>query len=86
MMVSAALLGIALLAMNVSVPGIFFIAALLNLGIAIYIFTLVPEFMMRFMTWLVIHTIYRVKTVGLEKIPEEGAVILAVNHCITRFI
>ena len=80
MMVSAALLGIALLAMNISVPGIFLIAALLNLGIAIYIFTLVPEFMMRFLTWLVIHTIYRVKTDGLEKIPEEGAVILAVNH------
>jgi len=80
MMVAAALLGIALLSMGVSVPGIFLIAALLNLLVAVYIFTLVPEFMMRFLTWLVIHTIYRVKTVGLEKIPDEGAVILAANH------
>ena len=80
MMVSAAVLGIALLAAGVSVPVIFLIAALLNLIVAIYIFNLVPEFMMRFMAWLLINTIYKVKGTGLEKIPEEGAVILAANH------
>ena len=80
MMVLAALLGMALLAANVSVVGIFLIAALLNAIVAIYIFTLVPEFLMRFLTWLLIHTIYRVNTEGLDKIPDEGAVVLAANH------
>ena len=80
MMVSASVLGIALLAAGVSVPVIFLIAALLNLIVAIYIFKLVPEFMMRFMTWLLINTIYKVNDIGLDKIPEEGAVILAPNH------
>jgi len=35
---------------------------------------------MRFMTWLLITTIYKVNNIGLDKIPEEGAVILAPNH------
>ncbi len=80
MMVAAALLGIVLIALNVSVPVIFLIAAFLNLLVAIYIFRLVPEFMMRFVIWLLIHSIYRVKSIGLEKIPETGAVVLAANH------
>lgn len=80
MMVLAALLGMALLAANVSVAGIFLIAALLNAVVAAYIFTLVPEFLMRFLTWLLIHSIYRVNKEGLEKIPDEGAVVLAANH------
>lgn len=80
LMVLAALLGIALLAANVSVAGIFLIAALLNALVAAYIFTLVPEFLMRFLTWLLINSIYRVNKEGLEKIPDEGAVVLAANH------
>ncbi len=80
MMVAAALLGIVLIALNVSVPVIFLLAAMLNLIVAIYIFRLVPEFMMRFVIWLLIHTLYRVRSIGLEKIPESGAVVLAANH------
>ncbi len=80
MMVLAALLGMVMLAANVSVAGIFLIAALLNAVVAVYIFTLVPEFLMRFLTWLLIHSIYRVNKEGLDKIPDEGAVVLAANH------
>lgn len=79
-MVAAALLALLLLSLGLSIPGIFLVAALLNAIVAIYIFTLVPEFLMRFLTWILIHTIYRVKKTGLENIPDEGAVILAANH------
>jgi 1-acyl-sn-glycerol-3-phosphate acyltransferase len=51
-----------------------------NAVVALYIFTLVPEFLMRFLVWILIHTIYRVRTVGLDNIPEKGPVILAANH------
>jgi len=80
MMVAAAVLGIVLLAAGVSIPGIFLIAALFNAVVAAYIFTLVPEFLMRFVTWLLIHSIYRVNKTGLDNIPDEGSVILAANH------
>jgi hypothetical protein len=36
------------------------VTALLNAVVAIYIFSLVPEFLMRFLAWLLIHTIHRV--------------------------
>ena len=35
---------------------------------------------MRFMVWLLIHSIYHVKSKDLDKIPEEGAVVLVCNH------
>jgi len=46
----------------------------------VYIFSLVPEFLMRFLVWILIHTIYRVKVTGIDHIPEQGPVIVASNH------
>jgi 1-acyl-sn-glycerol-3-phosphate acyltransferase len=65
---------------NLTIPDLFLITAILNALVAVYIFTLVPEFLMRFLVWMLIHTIYRVKVKGMENIPEEGAVIVASNH------
>jgi 1-acyl-sn-glycerol-3-phosphate acyltransferase len=58
----------------------FLTTALLNAIVAVYIFSLVPEFLMRFLAWLLIHTIHRVQTVDAERIPEEGAAVLVCNH------
>jgi hypothetical protein len=63
-----------------SIPELFFVTAILNLVVAIHIFSIVPEFMMRFLVWMLIHTIYRVEVKGIENIPETGAVIVASNH------
>jgi hypothetical protein len=63
-----------------SIPELFLLTAVLNAAVAIYIFTLVPEFLMRFLVWLLIHTVYRVRVSGEEHIPEEGPVIIASNH------
>jgi len=73
-------LGLGLGALGLSVPQIFLVTAVLNAFVAIYIFTLVPEFVMRFMTWVMVHAMYRVKVRGLENIPEEGPVLLVCNH------
>jgi 1-acyl-sn-glycerol-3-phosphate acyltransferase len=45
----------------------------MNAAVAAYIYTLVPEFLMRFICWLLIHSVYRLEKKGLENIPEEGA-------------
>ncbi len=79
-MVASAAMAVALLAAGFSIPQIFLVTAVLNAVVAIYIYTLVPEFLMRFLIWLLIHTIYRLDKSGLEKIPEEGAAVIVCNH------
>lgn len=79
-MVAAALLAMLLLGSGFSIPELFLLTALLNAAVAVYIFTLVPEFLMRFLVWMLVHTIYRVRLIGEERIPEEGPVIVAANH------
>jgi len=79
-MVIGAAVAIALIKLGFSVTGILLAAALMNAVVALYIYTLVPEFLMRFMIWLLIHSIYRLEKSGLERIPEEGAAVLVCNH------
>ncbi len=79
-MVVAAVLGAVLLGNGMTIPQFFLLVAILNALVAIYIFTLVPEFLMRFLVWILIHTIYRVRKKGLDNIPDEGAHVLVCNH------
>jgi 1-acyl-sn-glycerol-3-phosphate acyltransferase len=79
-MVAAAGLAIGLFAAGLTIPQLFLAVALMNAAVALFIYKLVPEFLMRFMVWILIHTVYRLEKVGLEKIPEEGAAIVVCNH------
>jgi 1-acyl-sn-glycerol-3-phosphate acyltransferase len=79
-MVVSALTAIVLLGAGLSIPQLFLVVALMTAAVSIYIFTLVPEFLMRFILWLLIHTVYRLRTNGVENVPERGAVLLACNH------
>jgi 1-acyl-sn-glycerol-3-phosphate acyltransferase len=80
-MVIAALMAMMVLGpVGLSIPDLFLMTAILNAIVAVYIFTLVPEFLMRFLVWMLIHTIYRVRVSGEENIPAEGPVIVASNH------
>ena len=79
-LVAAAALGIGLGAAGLSIPLIFLGVAVLNALVAIYIYTLVPEFLMRFLSWILVSTLYRIKVEGLERIPDQGAAVLVCNH------
>jgi 1-acyl-sn-glycerol-3-phosphate acyltransferase len=79
-MVASAGVAVFLIKRGFTIPEMFLTTALLNAVVAIYIFSLVPEFLMRFLAWLLIHTIHRVSTVDVERIPEEGAAVLVCNH------
>jgi 1-acyl-sn-glycerol-3-phosphate acyltransferase len=59
---------------------LFLIYALMNLAVAIYIYYLVPEFALRFMSWMLVRVMYRLRVSGEENIPKTGPVILACNH------
>ncbi|WP_211454620.1 MFS transporter [Collimonas antrihumi] len=79
-MVVAALVAMTLLSFGFTIPQIFLVTAILNAIVAIYIFTVVPEYLVRFVAWIVIHTIHRVHTVNRDRIPDEGAAVLVCNH------
>ena len=79
-MVLSAVMAIVLLGAGVSIAELFVIVAVLNAAVAIYIYTLVPEFFMRFIVWMLIHSIYHVRKQGLDNIPDEGAAVLVCNH------
>ena len=79
-MVAAALLAVALFTVGLTIPQVLLVTALLNAGVAVYIYTLVPEFLMRFIVWMLIHTVYRLDKSGLEHIPEAGPAVLVCNH------
>lgn len=79
-MVVGALTAASVLGAGLSIPALFGFAALLNAAVAIYIYGLVPEFLLRFIAWLLVKAAYRVRSVGLEHIPHEGAAVLVANH------
>ncbi|GGB84919.1 MFS transporter [Pseudoduganella buxea] len=79
-MVAAAGVAIVLLGQGFTIPELFLATAIMNAIVAIYIFSLVPEFLMRFLAWLLIHTVHKVKVIEHGRIPEEGAAILVCNH------
>ena len=79
-MVVGALGAGALLGAGLSIPALFGLAALLNAAVAIYIYGLVPEFLLRFIAWMMVKAAYRLRSDGLENIPAEGAALLVANH------
>ena len=68
------------LAMGLNIAQLFLVMALMNVAVALWIFTLIPEFIMRLLVWLLIHTIYRVKKINLDAIPDSGPCVLVCNH------
>ncbi|POR46155.1 1-acyl-sn-glycerol-3-phosphate acyltransferase [Paraburkholderia eburnea] len=79
-MIASALMAMGLSAAGVGVPGIFLTTALLNIVVAAYIYALVPEFLLRFVAWVLVHTVYRVRLVNAGRIPADGPAVLVCNH------
>jgi 1-acyl-sn-glycerol-3-phosphate acyltransferase len=79
-MVAAALISIAVLQLGFSIPQLFLVLAILNVVVAAYIFTLLPEFLMRFLAWILINVFYRVRATGLHNIPHKGPAVVVCNH------
>ncbi len=79
-MVSASIMAITLLSLGLSVPQLFLVLAVLNLIVASFIFTLLPEFLMRFLAWMLINLLYRIRISGSQNIPHDGPAVLVCNH------
>lgn len=80
-MVGSAILGMVLLGrLQVSIPVFFLLIAIGNIVVAGFIYSLVPEFTLRFLFWMITHTVYRVRHEGQQHIPEQGAAVIVCNH------
>lgn len=81
LMVCSAIAGILIVGvLDISIPGFFLLLALANLVVAAIIYRTIPEFMIRFIIWMLTNVMYRVHREGLEHIPETGACVLVCNH------
>jgi 1-acyl-sn-glycerol-3-phosphate acyltransferase len=79
-MIASSLAAGALVAAGVSLPVIFLLLALANAVVALYIFLLVPEYLLRFVAFVVSRIIYRFRVRGDEHIPVSGPAVLISNH------
>lgn len=79
-MVISSIMAAGLLKAGLSLSELYLVVGVMNAMVALYIFMLVPEFFMRFLVWMLIHTFYRVKQVGKEYVPDKGPCVLVCNH------
>ncbi|GAA4859224.1 MFS transporter [Luteimonas vadosa] len=64
-----------------SIPQLFLALSIASIAVALYIFTIVPEFAMRFLSWLLVRTLYRLRVHGVERhVPDEGPALIVCNH------
>ncbi|MFM2052516.1 MAG: hypothetical protein RL456_553 [Pseudomonadota bacterium] len=79
-MIASSLLAGAMLSAGATIPQVFLATGLANAVVAGYIFLLVPEYLLRFVAFVLTRTVYRLRLRGDEHLPTTGAAIVAANH------
>ena len=79
-MVAAAGLAAAALQLGMTIPQVLLMTGGLNAFVALYIYSLVPEFLLRFLAWILVTFVYRLDKRGIDNIPEHGPALLICNH------
>jgi acyl-[acyl-carrier-protein]-phospholipid O-acyltransferase/long-chain-fatty-acid--[acyl-carrier-protein] ligase len=59
---------------------VFLLLALLVVGVTGYLFTLLPDFLLRFCVWVLIRSFYRMRVEHPERVPRKGGALLVCNH------
>src|SRR5260370_23602737 len=83
--------------LKVSPATLILIFGFVTVLVTVYIVTIVPDFLVRFVLWMVTHTLYKVRIVGQENVPFRGPALLVSNHvslvdgfligaCLQRFV
>lgn len=63
-----------------TVPQVFLATGILNAVVGLYIFLVVPEYLLRFVALVMTRCLYRFRVRGDEHIPTDGAAIVVANH------
>ncbi len=59
---------------------IFLTSSLLTVFATVYVCWLQPDSLMRLVLWLLTHSVYRIRVVGRDNIPERGGALFVSNH------
>ena len=79
-MVSASITSLTILGLGFSIPELFLALAALNLLVGLYIYSALPEFLVRCFVWLLTSLACRLRVSGAKNVPETGAAIVVANH------
>ena len=60
--------------------GVFLAGAVLTLGGTVYVLYLLPEWFLRLLLFFLTHTLYRIKVIGRDNVPEKGGALFVSNH------
>ena len=64
-----------------STPQLLLALAVANALVTLWIFSIVPEFAMRFVSWVLVRSLYRLRAKGIEaNVPDEGPALIVCNH------
>jgi len=63
-----------------SPPEIFLAIAVLTLVASIYLLSLLPDALLRFLLWCLTNTVYRIRIIGRDNIPAKGGALFVCNH------
>jgi len=63
-----------------TVVQLFLLTAILNAAVAAFIYLRVPEFLYRFLAWVLANLLYRLHTEGRDTLPVEGPALIVCNH------
>ncbi|MFG6439972.1 MFS transporter [Pelomonas margarita] len=79
-MIASSLIAGALLGAGLTIPEVFLAVGIANAIVGIYIFLIVPEYLLRFAAFVLTRLIYRFRIVHDERIPTSGPAVLVCNH------
>jgi 1-acyl-sn-glycerol-3-phosphate acyltransferase len=79
-MVASALFTMFFYKVGLNTVQIIFVTAVMNLLVTTWVITLIPEFLMRFIIWILASTIYRLRYSGRQLIPSTGPALIVANH------
>jgi len=65
---------------HLSPPQIFLFGAVLSLAGTVYCVWLMPDSLLRFLLWCATHSLYRIRVLGRDNIPEKGGALFVCNH------
>ena len=77
---ASAIFGLLSTVLGLTPPQMFLVIAVLTLAATIYLLTLLPEALLRFLLWCLTNTIYRIRIVGRDNIPAKGGALFVCNH------
>lgn len=59
---------------------VYLACALATLAGTVYVVWLLPDALLRLILWLLTHSVYRIRVLGRENIPQRGGALFVVNH------